>query len=698
MANKVEGTLLPFLSTSIFRIYPDDFNARVRSTLVFATYRWATIQGMHFLLGWREKYRESRRRSFNSDYKLRLYKKVYQSATVDGPAEFLGSHNFSYTPMAAESDQIRLIALLPGEERDHICINLIEHCMQVSGQDYEALSYAWDRSVLHAIECNGQVFHVQESAWLALQALRYPTRQRLLWVDAICINQSDVCERNNQVSKMRKIYEFAKNVVVWLGPAFKESNDAFKLLRILSAIPEHNSHKVFPSEPGEGLAGCGLPHASDKAWAALDVLFWNNWFTRTWIIQEIAVCQRAVLRCGSDECDFEALETASQRILSLSLDAITAVDPKRAARLTTFRNHHRKSRPDAVLSLPEVISLGRESYATDPRDKIIALLGLAEELTEMGIRPDYSKTPRETFIRAVIQIIIGTQSLDVLSTIHDHRSESIPNLPSWVPDFGVRVLPTPFCLLPPFNKWAASLDTKVKVTDDLNIILKKEKIQLRGFLIDHIKHVSDAFLQNTPIAGGDLGGFKRSAQTKYLKELLHEVGASMARSRWRQWRYMAYRLKSYPTGEAIQDVFMNTITAGANLGSGEQAKESYKLCCRFMDKFATAQSSEPVKGEKYKLTADELSQATDFLRLYHRASVGRAFFTTSKGYMGIGNKDARYRNMVVLLEGGRTPYLVRQRIDGTFEFMGECYIRGMMDGELMGSFGGRKETKVFSLR
>lgn len=75
---------------------------------------------------------------------------------------------------------------------------------------------------------SGQTFLVRENLWLALQQLQTQPTPIVIWIDAICINQSDELEREEQVTKMKAIYENAEEVILWLGPSYENSHLAFQ--------------------------------------------------------------------------------------------------------------------------------------------------------------------------------------------------------------------------------------------------------------------------------------------------------------------------------------------------------------------------------------------------------------------------------------------------------------------------------------
>jgi hypothetical protein len=125
----------------------------------------------------------------------------------------------------------------------------------------------------------------------ALRHLRYEDRGRVLWVDALCINQRDVRERNSQVKKMRSIYTGAKKVVVWLGPEddakvalnFCKELREIRQLEVSEVYGDGNSVQTF-----DPWAIWKQYKEDEPKWKACEGLFiGRSWWTRTWIIQEV---------------------------------------------------------------------------------------------------------------------------------------------------------------------------------------------------------------------------------------------------------------------------------------------------------------------------------------------------------------------------------------------------------------------------
>src|SRR5665213_392572 len=125
-----------------------------------------------------------------------------------------------------------------------------------------------------------------------------------MWIDAICINQNDNEEKSKQITRMRDIYILSFRVVVWLGEEAHGSGKAMKILRNLGSHYESSTGCAL-LQPGstesrdELVASLRMPVLEDMEWQALFDLYSRSWFSRIWIMQEVALANhRAVVQCG----------------------------------------------------------------------------------------------------------------------------------------------------------------------------------------------------------------------------------------------------------------------------------------------------------------------------------------------------------------------------------------------------------------
>jgi hypothetical protein len=137
-----------------------------------------------------------------------------------------------YNPLP-DVDFLRVLEILPGAEEDELRCRIRPMSITDAEDTYEAISYVWgDPTITAKILVNNSPMHVTVNLTDALRSFRHPEETKVVWADAICINQRDKIEKNHQVKKMGKIFERACRVLVWLGKDDKGiAEDCFKVVQ-----------------------------------------------------------------------------------------------------------------------------------------------------------------------------------------------------------------------------------------------------------------------------------------------------------------------------------------------------------------------------------------------------------------------------------------------------------------------------------
>ena len=148
----------------------------------------------------------------------------------------ISSELSSYRPLA-NADEIRVLSLEAGKPSYPIRCQ-VHHVKLSQVPNYEALSYMWGPHVLKTISLGGQSFPVRENLWQASFHLRLDNSNRILWLDAICINQNDESERNHQVTQMGQIFSRASRVLAWLGLDDPNTYIALETLKRVAKAPK----------------------------------------------------------------------------------------------------------------------------------------------------------------------------------------------------------------------------------------------------------------------------------------------------------------------------------------------------------------------------------------------------------------------------------------------------------------------------
>lgn len=347
--------------------------------------------------------------------------------------------NFQYESISGnnDADTIRIIELHPGYPIDLISCHLksVHLCDEPR---YEALSYCWgDPTATKMIVCNGKNLSVIKNLHEALHQLRCSSGVRTLWADAICINQKDVDERNQQVHLMRQVYEIAEQVVIWLGPEDDCSQLGMALIpKIVEADKKREAtgdRRAYTSLRNRGLRDVyGLPMRSDKAWRGFFAILQRPWFGRGWVIQEVAVASSIIVCCGRNIVSFDELHLALLFAIDVGLDG-EYLSPSQGRLIYVFLTRH-AFKVDATLDLLSLLLRHRMALTTDPRDKVFALCGLAADADQshLNISIDYRRPVQEAFREVAVRMLTKNRNFDIFSVPSENEN---PRNPSWVPDF-----------------------------------------------------------------------------------------------------------------------------------------------------------------------------------------------------------------------------------------------------------------------
>jgi hypothetical protein len=131
---------------------------------------------------------------------------------------------------------IRVLTISSGVDNSPIQLTITTAKLKRTA--YRCLSYTWDPQYpQHDVVVNGQTLRIGHNLWLFLRSARAAGIDVPVWIDAICINQSNVAERNGQVSRMGQIYSNAESVIVWLGPLDRKVQAFFRdLIRLYQSV------------------------------------------------------------------------------------------------------------------------------------------------------------------------------------------------------------------------------------------------------------------------------------------------------------------------------------------------------------------------------------------------------------------------------------------------------------------------------
>ena len=333
---------------------------------------------------------------------------------------------------------------MPGEGFDPMKCTFDHAVLGTNAPAYEALSYTWGSiHSVGSITLNDTPFHVTKNLNAALRDLRLPHTTRVVWIDAICINQADNDERGEQVQLMREIYTQAKEVIVWVGQASNSSNLAMDFFESASTNPdmEHWFKETITNTEQE---------LYRKEWKAVFALLEREYWKRTWIIQELACAAKISLLCGMRSVSWDILiislsvwvdleqSQCSDRIKAF-MTSIQKTGRFWGRKIGDFSPLHFESNRNALRSPTESQSLVNlmckhwKSRLADERDMIYAFAGIASDCQHPALPIDYSIPTWAVYLQTLAFLLEKTGSLDMIT--YSGIGNQPFGRPTWAPSF-----------------------------------------------------------------------------------------------------------------------------------------------------------------------------------------------------------------------------------------------------------------------
>ncbi|KAI1768225.1 HET-domain-containing protein [Hypoxylon sp. FL1150] len=593
--------------------------------------------------------------------------------------------SYCYVPFGIEPDcnQFRILTLSPGTGDQPLeCV--LQHGDIGSSPPYEAISYVWGNSTEKVeIICNGKPLVITAALGNVIRHFRSSSETRSLWADAVCINQNDNKERSRQVSRMKDIYSKASRVLIWLGEERDESESGIAVASdIAQACHQYVSNGgsledvTFNDELAQRLFGKFRDPSEFSRLAAFAKIIGRLWFTRVWVVQELALATEAAVFCGDASIgwtDLMAAITAQDR-LNLWLS-----DHERNAYVFILERARREWNAGIRRNLLSVLFRYRILDATDPRDKIFGLSALIRsEIREAkALQPNYNVDTTELYTAVAEEILESSPDLNMLSV-----PPRIPgtgkgpcNLPSWVPDWTNTRLTAPLGLANYSDINELAFAASGPLRPQVEFSGRPAALGIQGHRIDRIAAVGTVLrLEYLP-------------RTNY-----HGIRIPKCAFVLDNWSHVAglQGCKPYITGEPIRDAFIQTISTESTHEKIETLRQQLDILERnatiarwlgFLPKFLPEWVADKVVLVAHAILfwrqTDEMT--LDF-RIHLSSLADRRIFRTAKGYIGLGSALAEVGDDIAVVKGARVPLILRAR-ESKWTLQGDCFLKGVKQGE-----------------
>ncbi|KAI9772213.1 MAG: hypothetical protein M1840_000962 [Geoglossum simile] len=589
--------------------------------------------------------------------------------SLPNPLANCSTHPLIYQPLDQDRSEIRLLKLEPGAQDAEIHCRLV-HASLKDKPRYEALSYTWGdvKNNRRDIWVHGHAVSISMNLEIALRHLRKPNEPRTLWVDAVCINQGDLAERSRQVQRMRDIFWSAQQVLAWTGePDDDEGDEALELLR---ALGQPSAYMYFYELAAKPMALLSINF--NRSWGKFESLFKflnRPYWSRIWVVQELAIPGSAAgdvgwldhdkvqVRCNSAWVPYSTFNLACASLVQLipgimsSVACLNQADPAsrvKPAGLDMFGAIQSciPTTSRQRLSIAELMHMTHFLKATDPRDRIYALIALARDEDRVLV-PDYSVSTAQMLRELARHLILTDNNLTVLSGNRFTPSNTTDDeSSSWAPD-PEKFISSPKADWDPIATAFNASESRVPAvafSADLRLLTAK------GIIVDRITTV--------------IGPFEFKKFPGLLSEDLHtsELGNSL-----RELEQYGSSLSS--TNE--RDAFWRTLVLDSGtLGHGRRVSPAPQQIGEWFDVVLDGSGeSDAVRFEATKL-------------FYAQAGfTDRCFYATAAGGKGVGPHGTLSGDLVTVLYGGKFCYILRE-VGDRYVFVGDAYLHGAMHGEL----------------
>lgn len=582
------------------------------------------------------------------------------SFQIDGqtlPKTFLKYH---YQPLQS-STQVRLIRLTHASKCTvKIGNNPMPEC-EVFLADindrppYETISYAWG-----ALHDTMPIFidqhfclEITKNLWTAIDVFRHRSKPMILWADQVCIDQHNLQERRRQVALMQRIYSQARHTIIWLGSVDSVSARAFEFIEKVAELsidqPTIWDIGLRIAQFGEEVVLAQNHRLRDfivrerPGLRALSQLLKRPWFSRMWCFQEVVMSRSLLYFCGPSCCSWKDLYKAVGFCCEEPLPPIGWSSTGEALK---SREEHLAGRADNMLEL-----LRRTSYclSTDPRDKIYAVLNVQSRHNAIEISADYTRTIKDVYVDTTTQIIHQTRSLAIFMLRRENMKSEIPGLPTFVPDFSA--IGTP---IPVEHHGHSSFRASAHRPYISHGPQTLGQLNTRGKVVNRVVGlVFDALHTNLN-------------DDAFAIDRLYPTMLGILRGR------MGARNQQNSSIDPAAERLIRTLTAdlGGTWDRKNLASVDHVQISSIIDALQLPRSHQGV-----------LSPWIQRFRAESRRCTSRSCLRLEKNAIALGPKSARPGDVIAIINGSTTPLIIRQK-GHYYELVGQCYVDGMMYGEM----------------
>ena len=466
-----------------------------------------------------------------------------------------GRVQYAYLPIFSTTGQpaIRLLVVFAGLPQDPLSGVFVNETLDFTADQepfWTAVSYTWEgQTPSEILLIDDDYLPITSNVAQIVRDLRELNQQIVLWIDAVCINQNYEDEKVSQVEIMRKIYENAKEVVVWLRPL--EQVSATNLIIASQWLDEkmmNEDHEV-PTSPLD--LAFQQDHPKLKWDRPFHRITKSKWFQRIWVIQEAVVAKNLWFYIENQRIKWDALCSATLRFLSgyrmeqalketLDQCCISGLlkdyNTETHSAISTLRliNRLRAGLQDHTsrLAPSEIVHLCRNQKASLAADMIYGITGLfvyyhpSSSSSSSPLEINYRQTSFMVYQRFAIWCMETERNLDVIAQLRNESGKSpwgawnyhypVQNLSSWVAKWDESGR-TNFTTSPDVDLGVVRQPAVAPIPSNIHLFrLLGNVLVLRGFIIDTFKAAFPIYRESTNVSSNWLGELPNDPKANFI--------------------------------------------------------------------------------------------------------------------------------------------------------------------------------------
>ena len=605
---------------------------------------------------------------------------------------------------------------------EHLYLEVVQFPMGCEPR-YRALSYTWGpprngqrtyaKSDKITIVLDGEEHDVTPNLFDAILQMSASYQDSYFWIDALCINQGDLTERQVHVAIMDRIYRNAEEVVVWIGKAEDDNTEVMRLIQKVAQMNDSFFHSLGHAESPGKLSTYGLPHSSDPIWSQYLDFYERKWFNRGWVIQEVVLGQQVVAHWGALTLSWNDLVVGSKIFLperlrktlfasfrsgqdmdSLPLgrnvwrigliqDACIQGDTGSLLIVEICTGTHGLVSGEHVLL--HLMRMARDFEWGDPRDRVYSLLGLVnytaqlQQLPPLALTPDYSEAATEATVltAAATAIISRSNYLGLIAQVSDPSFRKVQGLASWVPDF---------TRSPNFSNGRRNLFNadKYEASQAPFFRFQGSSLSVRGVRMGFIRKTQDLKHDNRIEV---ISGMLRIASESTLPLGLDRIDVLWRTMIWDIYGH-AHVADLHPAPDYLANSFLTWIYAIIEQQGNQLSPIDLSRCRQLLGLDSKEGNLEALSVQKAATQSRSKYEVADPGTFTSHASGviwSQQLCLMDTGYLGMGPKSGMMGDEVWIISGCPFPMVLRKVLDTEMSYfvLGRAYVHGVMHGEVV---------------